>query len=309
RTVDLAAAQQVSGLSVTLAPTTGAITGTVSVGDRGPTGGVTVAVTGADVDQSTITASVGEVGTYVFDSLPVPATYTITFSKPGLLSQTRLVDLDPLAGRGSAFGIDARMVPSTAIVRGIVRTTSGVPVPGASVQLNDGSESRDLLSADDPLGRFEFSGVDPGAYTLTASRPGTSPSVLLVNVIAADVVDLTVNLEPQASLFGRVLVLDPTTGQFVPFAPCAVPPVAGPPCGAVVRLFDAGDFPGLPSQAIATAATDAEGAYTFASLPAPDDFVVSVYVGEATDPLDSVLEQTQPSQAVEVPTFQIRQAS
>ncbi|MET0459709.1 MAG: carboxypeptidase-like regulatory domain-containing protein, partial [Ilumatobacteraceae bacterium] len=309
RTVDLAAAQQLSGLSVTLSPTTGAIAGTVSVGDRGPAGGVTVTVTGADVDQSTITASVGEVGTYVFDSLPVPATYTITFSKPGLLSQTRLVDLDPLAGRGSAFGIDARMVPSTAIVRGIVRTTSGVPVPGASVQLNDGSESRDLLSADDPLGRFEFSGVDPGAYTLTASRPGTSPSVLLVNVIAADVVDLTVNLEPQASLFGRVLVLDPTTGQFVPFAPCAVPPVAGPPCGAVVRLFDAGDFPGLPSQAIATAATDAEGAYTFASLPAPDDFVVSVYVGEATDPLDSVLEQTQPSQAVEVPTFQIRQAS
>ena len=108
--------------------------------------------------------------------------------------------------------------------------------------------------------------------------------MLLVNVIAADVVDLTVNLEPQASLFGRVLVLDPTTGQFVPFGPCPVPPVAGPPCGAVVRLFDADAFPGLPSQAIATAATDANGGYTFPSLPAPDDFVVSVYVGHGHRP-------------------------
>jgi hypothetical protein len=239
----------------------------------------------------------------------VPATYTITFSREGLVSQTRLVDLDPLAGRGSAGGIDARMVSSTAIVRGLVRSAGGLPVAGATVQLNDGSETRGLLSANDPLGRFEFADVEPGAYTLTASLPGTSPAVLLVNVIAADIVDLPVNLEPQASLFGRVLVLDPTTGQFVPFGPCPVPPTAGPPCGAVVRLFDADDFPGLPSQAVAGVATDGNGGYTFPSLPAPDDFVVSVYVGEATDPLDSVLVQTQPSQAAEVPTFQIRQAT
>jgi hypothetical protein len=309
RTVDLTAAQQVSGLAVTLSPTRGAISGTVSVGDLGPAGGVTVTVTGPDdIDQSTVTASVGAVGSYVFDSLPEPATYTITFSRPGLVSQTRLVDLDPLAGRGSVGGVDARMVSSTAIVRGIVRSSSGLPVAGASVELNDGSEVRDVLTADDPVGRFEFSAVEPGAYTLTARLPGTSPAVLLVNVIAADVVDLPVTLEPQASLVGRVLVLDPATGQPVPFGPCPVPPVAGPPCGAVVRLFEAADFPGLPSQAVATTATDANGGYAFPGLTAPDDFVVSVYFGQAADALDSVLVQTQPSQAVEVPTFQIRQA-
>ena len=84
--------------------------------------------------------------------------------------------------------------------------------------------------------------------------------------------------------------------------------LSGPPCGAVVRLFEAADFPGLPSQAVATTATDANGGYAFPGLTAPDDFVVSVYFGQAADALDSVLVQTQPSQAVEVPTFQIRQA-
>ena len=134
--------------------------------------------------------------------------------------------------------------------------------------------------------------------------------MLLVNVIAADVVDLTVNLEPQASLFGRVLVLDPTTGQFVPFGPCAVPPVAGPPCGAVVRLFDADDFPGLPSQAVATAATDADGGVHVRQPPRARRLRgLRLRRSRRPIPLDSVLVQTQPSQAVEVPTFQIRQAS
>jgi hypothetical protein len=254
-----------------------------------------VTVRGPDVELSTTTASVGTPGTYVFDDLPVPATYTITFAKPGLVSQSRLEDLDPLAGRATASGVDTLMVPSTATISGIVRTASGAPVSGAEVLLNDGSVTLDMRSADDPLGRFQFSAVRPGAYTLTATLQGTSPAVLLVNVIAADVVDLDVQLEEQASLFGRVLVLDPATGQFVPFA------------NATVRLFEAADFPSGPSVAVAT---DAAGNYRFAGLAAPDDFVVAVYASTtAASPLDSELVQSQPSTAVEVPTFQIRQVN
>ena len=298
RTVDLTSSPQVSGLVVTLAPTTGAISGTVSLGDTGPVGGVTVSVVGPDVERSTTTASVGNVGSYVFDDLPTPATYTLTFSKAGLVSQTRLEDLDPLVGRSSLSGIDARMVPSTATIRGTVRAAGGAPVAGASVQLNDGTEALDVRSADDPLGGFEFSGVAPGAYTLTASLPGTSPAVLLVNVIAADVVDLAVDLEQQASLFGQVLRLDPETGAFVPFT------------GAEVRLYAAETFPGTPAQALRRATTDAGGNYAFGSLDAPDDLVVAVYAAaDAVDPLDARLVQTVPSVAVPVPTFQIRSAS
>jgi hypothetical protein len=295
QTVDLAAGQQVPGLAVTLAPTTGAISGTVSQSGVGPAGGVTVAVVGPDVELSTTTASTGTPGSYVFDTLPVPATYTLTFSKPGLVSQSRLVDLDPNAGTSTLTGVDTLMVPSTATVSGIVRTAAGTPVSGAEVVLNDGSETRDLLSADDPLGRFQFSGVEPGAYTLTATLPGTSPAVLLVNVIAADAVDLDVQLEEQASLFGQVLVLDQASGQFVPFA------------NATVRLYPAENFPDGTNQATTT---DASGNYQFTGLFAPDDFVVAVYSSpSAADALDSELVQSQPSTAVAVPTFQIRQAT
>jgi hypothetical protein len=296
RTVDLAAGQQLPGVSVTLAPTTGAISGTVSQQGVGPVGGVTVTVRGPEVELSTTTASVGAPGSYVFDDLPVPATYTITFSKPGLVSQSRLEDLDPLAGRAIVTGVDTLMVPSTATISGTVRSAGGTPVSGAQVLLNDGSVTLEMSSADDPLGRFRFSRVRPGAYTLTATLQGTSPAVLLVNVIAADAVDLDVQLEEQASLFGQVLVLDSATGQFVPFA------------NATVRLFPAEAFPGGASEAVV--ATDGAGNYRFAGLTAPDDFVVAVYASPtAADPLDSELVQSQPSTAVPVPTFMIRQAT
>jgi hypothetical protein len=298
RTVDLTTAPQVSGLDVSLAPTTGVISGTVSLGNSGPIGGVTVTVVGPDVEISTTTATTGSVGTYVFEDLPTPATYTLTFTKEGLVSQTRLENLDPRAGTPSLSGIDARMVPSTATISGIVRSAGGMPVAGASVQLSDGTESLDVRSADDPLGGFEFAGVAPGAYTLTASLPGTSPAVLLVNVIAADMVVLTVDLEPQASLFGQVLRLEPETGAFVPFA------------GAEVRLYAAEDFPGTPTQALRRATTDAEGRYSFGALDAPDDVVVAVYAAaDAVDPLDAALVQTVPSTAVPVPTFLLRAVS
>ena len=298
RTVELAAGQQVGGLAVTLAPTTGAISGTVSLGSSGPVGGVTVSITGPDVEVSTTSASVGTVGSWFIGDLPVPATYTVTFSKPGLVSQTRLEDLDPLAGRANVTGVDARLVPSTAIVRGTVRSSAGAPISGATVQLSDGSEVLEVQSADDPLGRFEFATVEPGAYTLTASAQGTSPAVELVNVIAADVVDLTINLEPQASLSGQVLVLDGQTGQFVPYP------------NATIRLYPAAIFPGTPSEAQATVLTDAAGNYAFTELTAPEDFVVAVYAtATSADALDAELVQTQPSQAVQVPTFQLRSAT
>jgi hypothetical protein len=298
RTVSLAAGQQVSGLTVAMAPTTGSISGTVSHNALGPIGGVIVTVTGPDVELSTTTASVGDVGRYMFDSLPAPATYTLTFAKPGLVSQTRLEDVDPLAGRANLSGIDAQLVPGTATVGGTVTTASGAPVAGATVVLSDGAEELELRSAHDPPGRFEFSTVEPGAYTVTASLPGTSPAVVLVNLVAADVTDLGIALQPQASLSGRVLVIDASGQQFVPFA------------GATVRLFAAQDFPGSSAQAVASAVTDADGRYRFTGLDAPADFVVAVYAADTSaDPLDSVLVQTQPSVDVTVPTFELRQAA
>jgi hypothetical protein len=298
RTVDLQAAQQLAGMAVTMAPTTDTITGTVNDAS-GPLGGATITITGPDqLDFTTTSASVGDVGRYTFENLPSPASYTLTFSKDGYVSQTLVEELGAPGRPSPLTGADATLVRATAIVRGVVQSFAGQPVAGASVSLSDGSVTKQMLSADNPLGRFEFSAVKPGAYTLTASLPGTSPAVRLVNVVAADIADLTVPLQPQASLFGTVLRLDPESGQFVSFS------------GAVVRLYAANAFPAPPASALLTTTTAADGSYSFAALDAPADFVVAVYAAPtSSDPLDSALVQTQPSTAEQVPTFQIRAVS
>ena len=294
RTIVLAAAQQVGDTVITLAPATGSITGTGGLTGLGPSGGITVTITGGDVSIKTLTASTGDnLGQFIVESLPVPATYTITFSRPGYVSQTRLEDLDPLAGTGNLTAIDATLVPATATIRGVVRQVDGTPVPLATISLTDGANTLRLLSAHDPVGQFEFANVAPGTYTLTASLPGTSPAVVLVNVTPAEVEDVDIRLEVRASLLGQVQVLDPTTQQFVPYS------------GATVRLFLAGNFPGAPSQSVGSTTTDAQGRYVFTNLEAPENYVVAVYPSAtAADPLDSELVQTVPSQAVQLPVFQ-----
>jgi hypothetical protein len=290
RTVDLAAGQQLEGLLVTMMPTTGGINGRVS-GPEGPLGGVRITVTGpSDVEMTTVSESVGDPGAYGFGNLPVPATYTVTFSKEGYVAQSRLVELGGATGVATAHGVDARLVRSTAIVRGVIRGADGRPVAGATVTLTDGTDERRVLSAHEPLGRFDFSPVEPGAYTLTATLPGTSPAVRLINVVAADVADLDIRLAAQASLTGRVTRVD--LGQETPFA------------GAVVRLYEPSAFPN--GDALAEVRADSAGRYTFPALEAPADFVVAV--SDPANPdvvLDSRLVQSQPSAAAEVPLIRI----
>ena len=293
-TVTLTDGQQITDLSISIAPDTGSLTGNAGLSGIGPAGGVTVTITGGEVELTTVSASIGTVGEWVAEQLPVPATYTITFSRSGYVSQTRLVDLDPVAGTAIATGIDATLLPADATVRGVVRGVDGAPVAGATIVLTDGTTERRLTSATEPLGEFEFAKVPAGTYTLDASLPGTTPAVVLVNLTPGELEELDLRLQQRASLLGQVLRSDPQTGQFVPFP------------GAVVRLFPAAAFPGTPAQAVNTVTTDADGRYVFPSLEAPVNYVVAVYASStAGDPLDSTLVQTVPSQAITVPTFQI----
>jgi hypothetical protein len=292
RTVTLAAAQQLGDIAVTMAPTTGSVDGTVSSA-AGPLGGVTVGITGADdVEMHTTTVSVGNVGAYGFGGLPAPGSYTLTFSKSGYVTQSRLVEIGGATGVANAGGIDVELVSSTAVIRGVIQGANGQPVAGADVVLSDGSVSRQVLSADDPLGGFEFRGVAPGAYTLTATLTGTSPAVQLVNVLANDVRELTIRLEAQASLSGLVTRVD--NGVETPYV------------GAFVRLYPPSAFPGPPNAALAQVQLGADGRYTFPALAAPADFVVAVYnAAGATDALEARLVQSQPSAAAEVPLIRI----
>jgi Carboxypeptidase regulatory-like domain len=188
------------------------------------------------------------------------------------------------------------MIRQAATVQGLVRGVTGQPVARASVVLTNGTVTRTFSTADDPLGRFEFANVVPGAYTLTASLPGATPAVLLVNVTASEVRELDIPLQAQASLTGQVLRLSSASNTYVPFA------------DATVRLFLPGSFPGSSQDALAEVLTDANGNYTFLDLEAHADYVVAVYANDASpDPLDSRLVSTVPSTQVTVPPFQIAQ--
>src|SRR5690606_37400162 len=109
----------------------------------------------------------------------------------------------PASGREDAAGVDVALSREATSVIGVDRGPDGMPLGQATVTLSDGTLTRTMPSADDPVGRFAFSNVRPGAYTLTASRTGTEPVTVLVNIAASTpVAALDLQLGQQAGLTG-----------------------------------------------------------------------------------------------------------
>ncbi len=280
--------EQPSGVfDARLLPAEGSIRGRATVAGQ-PARGLSVTVNGAGITRTLGVVSQGPAaGTYTITGLDAPATYTLTFSGAGTVPQVRVVDLDPASGSEHASGIDVALSREVTAVTGIVRGPDGAPLAEATVTLSDGTLSRSMPTAHEPLGQFAFSGVRPGAYTLTASRLGAEPVTVLVNVPAgAPVSSLDLQLGQQASIVGQVSGFDPTTRT------------------VTVRLFAPEQFP--QGQALATVTSDATGAFTFTGLAAPANYVVAVYAGPtAADPLDSRAVATEPGRPVFVPPFTV----
>jgi type II secretory pathway pseudopilin PulG len=287
RTISLTNEQQAGVFDARLVSALGSIRGRATV-DGEPTRGLTVTVNGGEVSRTIGVVSQGpDGGSYTVSGLDAPGTYTLTFSGSDTIPQVRVVHLDPAAGAEHLTGIDVALSRDDTLVAGIVRGPDGAPLARADVTLSDGSVMRTVQSADDPLGHFAFSAVRPGVYTLTATRIGAEPVTVLVNVAASTpVAALDLQLGQQASLTGSVTGFDTTTRA------------------ATVRLFLPEQFP--QGEALATTTTDANGAYAFAGLEAPANYVVAVYAGAtAADPLDSSAVVTEPGRQVTVATFTV----
>jgi hypothetical protein len=127
-TVTLAAAQQLTGVSVTLATGSGSISGQASLTNGAPADGVNVTVTNGQLSLQTVTLSTGKAGSYQVTGLPVPSTYTVTFARPDLASQTKAVTLDNL-GTAAATGVDVTMTSASAILSGVVLESPCAPTP------------------------------------------------------------------------------------------------------------------------------------------------------------------------------------
>ena len=250
--VRLTQAQQVEDVQVRLRAGTGSISGAVSIVGEGPVGGVLVTVSDGEQDYTTETLSVGQVGTYRVEGLPVPGSYTVTFSRPGLSTQVRSLDLDAFGGSDQT-GINANLTRATAVLSGQVIDEDGQPLGGVSVIATIGEEEFATVSAHEPPGRYELRDLPAGTYTVTFDRPGSEPRAVLIALGSGESEILDVVLSPQASIEGTVSVAGTPTG------------------GLQVRLFRIETY---PTQIVATAISDGSGNYRFDALDAPQTYVV-----------------------------------
>ena len=244
--VSLAAGQQLSGVAVTLISGIGSISGTVTTSTRGPAGGVTVTATDGKVTLTTVTLSTGKVGSYTLAGLTVPDTFTVTFSRPDLASQTQAITLTA-TGNPNPSGINATLVPNTAAVFGRVTQVGGQPLGNVTVLLSSGNTSYQVTSATIPSpGAFEIDGVIPGTYTISFTRQGGQPTSSIVTLVAGQRLQDNPVLNPAASIAGYVVA---SRGQPVP--------------GAQVTLFLATQFPTVSVEATLT---DKNGHFIFSNV-------------------------------------------
>ncbi|NCW48416.1 MAG: hypothetical protein EBV88_02925 [Actinobacteria bacterium] len=263
-----------------LEPADGSISGVTTIAGGDPVSGVEIAVGGLTGDGSigVGTVSVDRVGVgagrFTLSGLTVPGEYVLTFSRDGLVTQTREVTLARDDSR-----IDDLVVglPSEdALVSGTVTGPGGAALADASVVLSDGTTVVRTVSADDPAGRFEFSGIAPGEFTLTTRVPGALPVVTRVTVGAGSTVEVGVAVGESSTVTGRVV-----TG--------------GTPVGSVaVRVFRVVDHPGPASAAVAATVSASDGSFSLSGFDTPGTFVVTAQ--SPSDPTATVA-----SVVVEVP--------
>ncbi len=171
-------------VSATLVGGSGTVTGSAMSPTGTPLGGITVKVTGEAFSGQTTTLTTsgtgGAAGSFTIAGLPVPGSYTITFSGTGVQNET--LGAGFLAAGVQDLG-NVTLLPLTAQVGGTVRS-GGTGLGEVTVTLTDGELSQVTTSATNPAGQYSFANVPAGAYTVTFARTGYRTQVLLVQVAA-----------------------------------------------------------------------------------------------------------------------------
>ncbi|MFP3905440.1 MAG: carboxypeptidase regulatory-like domain-containing protein [Acidimicrobiales bacterium] len=250
--VRLDTGEQAEGVQVRLRQATGSVSGTVAIAGEGPVGGVRVSVSDGENEYSTRSLSTGDVGSYRLDDLPVPGSYTVTFARDGLATQTRSVQLDA-SGDNERTGVDANLTRADGVLRGTVTDEDGTSLGGVQVTATSGEDSATTVSAHDPPGAYELRNLPAGTYTVTFERSGSQPQAVLVALAPGEVETLDAVLAPQASLGGTVTVGGSETA------------------GLQVRIFLAETY---PSEVVDTTITAGDGSYVFGGLNAPETYIV-----------------------------------
>ena len=243
--VNVEGGQAVTANAVQLAAGLGEIDGMVT-GGKGPLGGVNIKATANGNVFTSATPTTGPVGRFALPRLPTPATYLLSFSKPGFGTRNVAVDLGP----GQLLtNLQVAMVGGTGSISGTVTGVTGKPLGNVTVSIGGMAKaaSTKTLTAGD-IGSYTISALPtPGTYTVTFSLPGYASQTIGVT-LSSDGLATGVNVTLSSAL-GQIVgeVKDATSGQPLP--------------GVSVTVTDGG-----PPQQTVTASTPA-GGYTFAQLP------------------------------------------
>lgn len=187
--IDSSSAAAEEPLEVDLAAGEGKLSGTVT-GPRGPVGAATVTITDGTNTITTSSNSRGRVGSWSVSGLSTPGTYVVQAAKPGLSSESRMVEL----GAGGEAVADLRLRHGVGTLVGKARAVneSGAwdGVGGAQVTVTSedgqvrtattltqggrsGSGKSAARAAADFVGTYTLPGLPvPGDYVVTISGDG-----------------------------------------------------------------------------------------------------------------------------------------
>ncbi|MEO5898866.1 MAG: carboxypeptidase-like regulatory domain-containing protein [Ilumatobacteraceae bacterium] len=176
----LEAGQQVTTNPIALSATAGSITGTVVDSAGNPLGDITISTTVNGKPVSTVTPTVGSIGTFSFTELPTPGTYV--FELKGKDVATAVVAVKLEAGQ-SAPGQTVSMISATGTLTGVV-TADGAGLGGATVTVSGGGFTATATTfTANPPGSYTVTGVPvPGTYVVTVSSPGREASSTTVTL-------------------------------------------------------------------------------------------------------------------------------
>ncbi len=150
----------------------GTITGHVYDNASNPVSGATVSTDTGGYSTTSATD-----GSYTIASVET-GTYDVTASKSGYTSDTETGVYVPAGG---SVTVDFSLTPTNGVIAGVVKDTSDNPVAGATVATSTGGYS--TTSGSD--GSYTLANVDPGTYSVTASKTGYTPDTETGVVVTA----------------------------------------------------------------------------------------------------------------------------
>ena len=86
--------------------------------------------------------------------------------------------------------------PATSTIGGVVRDSSGAPIPGAVIRLSNTETAANVEVVSDAQGSYSAIALTPGQYRLEATLDGFEPIVRVVALVLGQAAEIDVTLKP-----------------------------------------------------------------------------------------------------------------